>query len=105
MSHAGAEVILADTQENAAAFDKLSEGKKRLVLIDIKEVKSISREARQYYGSEKMTESASATALLVGSPVTRVIGSFFLGLYRPSHPVKLFTSEAEAIKWLKGFVK
>ncbi|MDH5682649.1 MAG: hypothetical protein OEZ36_13750 [Spirochaetota bacterium] len=34
------------------------------------------------------------------SPISRVIGNFFLGLNRPLFPVKLFTEKNEASKWL-----
>jgi hypothetical protein len=41
-------------------------------------------------------------ALLVGSPVTRVIGNFFIGLNKPRWPVRLFRSESDALAWLGG---
>ena len=39
------------------------------------------------------------------SPLTRAIGNFFLGLNKPLMPTRLFTSEEEALAWLKTFVK
>jgi hypothetical protein len=47
----------------------------------------------------------SAAALLIGSPLTRAIGNFFMGLNKPLIPTRLFTSETEALAWLKGFVR
>jgi len=98
------EVKLDDAREITAAQYKLLKGKKLPLLADTREMKSIDREARQHFKSEEIPKTTSAVALLVSSPVSRVIGSFFLGINKPLHPVKLFTSEAEAIKWLKEFI-
>ncbi len=41
--------------------------------------------------------------LLIGSPVSRVIGNFFMGLNKPIYPTKLFTDPQKAIRWLQTF--
>ena len=41
-------------------------------------------------------------AVLVGHPVSRVLGNFFLGISRPAYPTRLFTDPAAAIGWLKS---
>jgi hypothetical protein len=46
-----------------------------------------------------------ATALIVDSPVGRIIGNFFIGMNKPGIPVKIFDSEDKAIQWLRGFIK
>jgi len=94
---------LADAKENIAALAKLCEGRKCPVMIDLAGSRSISQDARRYYSGEEAGRHICASALIVGSPVSRVLGSFFLGLNKPAYPVRLFTSEAEAIKWLKEF--
>ena len=45
----------------------------------------------------------SETALVVGSPVSRVIGNFFVGLNRPKYPLRLFDDQEFATAWLLGF--
>jgi hypothetical protein len=73
------------------------------VLADIRHVKAIEREAREVYRSrEKYNMEVTALAILVGSPLSRAIGNFFIGLSRMPMPTRLFTSEADAIRWLKG---
>lgn len=42
-----------------------------------------------------------AAALIVGSPLARALGSFFIGLSRPVAPTKLFDSVEKAVEWLK----
>jgi len=41
--------------------------------------------------------------MLVGSPLSQALGNMLMGLNRPAIPCRLFTSELEALKWLRGF--
>ena len=100
----GAEEVLEDAVENLATIRNVSENKKPPIMIDIRELKSITREARKYYASEETAKFGKAIGLVIGSPMTRVIGNFFIQLNRPALPLKLFTSEDKALDWLKGFI-
>ena len=66
-------------------------------------IKSISRDARMYYANERTASIQRATALLVDSPLTRVIANFFMGLNRPLSPSRMFTDQTQAIRWLQTF--
>ena len=80
-------------------------GDNRVVsLVDIRQIKSVTREARTHATDESVSRFALALALIVDTPVSRVIGNFFLGINRPPYPTRLFTSEREAVNWLKGFI-
>jgi hypothetical protein len=99
----GAEVTLEDAQETMEAYLKIYQGKKRPLLIDTKTMRSFAREARKYYAGEEAAKVASAVAIIVGTPVSRVLGNFYLGLSNPHIPSRLFVSEDEALEWLKGY--
>ena len=96
------EATITDAMEICSAIFKVSEGKKRPLLVDIKNVKSATRETREYFAGDEAARIIEAMALLIGSPVGRMIGNFFLRINKPIYPTKLFTSENEAIEWLKG---
>lgn len=98
------QVTLADAKENVAAALKVAGGKRFPLLADIASVRSVSREARLYY-REQASSHAVAAAILVRSPISRVIANFVIGLDRPVIPARLFTSETEALEWLKGFLE
>jgi len=100
-----AEVSLADAKECISAMAKISQGKSYPTLVDLRKEKSLSREAREYLAGEETAKVQSAVALLIGSPLLRVIANVFMGLNKPKMPIKVFISESEAIKWLKGFLK
>ncbi len=98
----GSECSLADAIENVAAQLKLAGGKVCPILCDITKCKSISKEARNYYGD---TKSFSALALVGGSPIGNIIGNIFIAVHGSRQiPTKMFLREADALHWLKGFM-
>jgi hypothetical protein len=95
---------LADAQEVIRAVNTMCGGVRRPVLVDLRGLRSMTRECRKYFAGPETAEAESAVALLVMSPVARAIGNFFMGLNKPLVPTRLFTSEPEAVVWLSGFV-
>jgi hypothetical protein len=72
-----------------------------LLLVDMGACKKISREARQHMQTISKQPAIRKIAFLVKNPVTRVLGSFFIGIQNPQVPTKMFSREEDAIKWLK----
>lgn len=70
------------------------------VLVDMRLIRSETREAQQEFAGDYGAEVCSAVAILIGSPVSRVIGNFFLRLNNHQVPTKLFTNEDQAVAWL-----
>jgi len=101
----GAKVTLTDVKENVVVASKIINGKRRPALTDFRGLKSMTREARVYYSGEEVAKYVNAGAVLIGSPVSKIIGNFFLGLNKSIIPNRLFTSESAAIEWLKGFIE
>ena len=89
-----------DAQERIR--DSLNKEKTR-VLIDMTAVSEIAKEARDYFAGERTASIQRATALLTNSPVSKVIGNFFMGLNKPKSPTKMFTDPQKAIRWLQTF--
>ena len=89
-----------DEQEalhNLEASRQLAGGRCVPVLVDMREIAPMTRGARVAYAR---AEFASAQALVVGSPFTRIVANLFLKVGRPERPARMFTSEQEAIRWL-----
>jgi hypothetical protein len=99
-------VLLGDAREHVRAGQKMVGGKDYIYqLIDAREIKAISSEARQYYadpGSDAAHVNNLGIAIITGSRVSKVIANFFLTLNKPARPVKLFTKVSEGKKWLKS---
>ena len=73
-------------------------------LVLMQNIARVDREARAFFASEEYLILTSQTALVVGSPVSRVIGNFFVGLNRLKFPCELFNDPELAIAWLRSFL-
>jgi hypothetical protein len=98
------DVTLKDSQEELSVIQEYCKNEKRPMIVDIRRVRTVQRESRQLYSSDEVVRHISATALLVGNPVSRITGNFFLGLNKAQFPVKLFTNKDQAIKWLRRYL-
>lgn len=70
------------------------------VLVDIRLLSSFERPARERV--QNAVDHFTCVAMLAESAVTRMIANFALGLSPPPYPVRMFTSEAEALSWLRS---
>jgi hypothetical protein len=100
-----AEMTLANAQQSTETFKQVTGGKKRPLLIDISRQKSMSREAREHKAGKAVENDVLALALVMTSPVGKVLGNLYYSLSKPSFPVRLFTSKNEAVEWLKSFLE
>ena len=64
----------------------------------------VDYEAQRYISSPEVSAGISAGAIVVKSFLERHLGRMFLIYHRPSYPVQLFSDEAEALDWLRGFL-
>ncbi len=78
-------------------------GKSFPFFADVTRVKSIDREAREEFSNGKGIEMMSACALLIKSPVSQIMGNFFMMVNKPHIPTRLFTSAKDALEWLNKF--
>jgi hypothetical protein len=98
----GAEQTLVDAHEQVRAQTLQGEGQKRPFLMDISLVRSLSRDARNYYTrSPEANALYSCVALVVGSPLSRAVGNFFIGINKPPMPIRVVGSAADGLAWLR----
>jgi hypothetical protein len=96
---------LVCAKENVAVAHELAGDRKLPVFVDLRRIKGATREARAYYTSGESTAFIAALALLVDSPVSRVLGNFVVGLGDRSYPARVFTDQAEALEWVTGTLR
>lgn len=99
-----AEVSLQDAVANSAAVSSFFKGKKYPLLVDARQVKYLDKEARKHFSTNGRETKITCFALMVKSPLSRVIGNFFMGLNKPEMAARLFDDEKKAILWLKSFL-
>jgi hypothetical protein len=95
------DVVIDDAVENVAVSIKMAKGKKYPALVNMKKVRSITRDAREYFAGEEARKPVINLAMLVGSPLSEMMGNLFMKLSKPQFSTKMFTSEEKAIEWLK----
>jgi hypothetical protein len=93
---ATAEKIVSDRME-------LTKGMPYYILIDFNQLKSVTKDARDYMNSPE----GGMKGLLGGAFVSNnVVASLFVNLYlkvnKPPIPARFFTSKSEAVQWLKA---
>lgn len=98
----GSEILLQDAKDNTAAVIEVSGGIVLPLLVDLREIKSITKEARDHFSMRGRKPNVSAVAMLIRSPVSRVIGNFFISFNNPVVPTRLFSMEKSAIEWVKN---
>jgi hypothetical protein len=96
------EVAWASRTAVLEAMAQLTGGQRRPLLVDMHDTGSQDRDTRAEWTSR--TDLSSAVALIVGTPLSRMIGHLFLRANKPPFPVKLFRNEASALAWLSRFV-
>ncbi len=108
--HEGVEVSLAIAEEEVSLIEPFHEahvGGPTRLLIDIRAVRSMDRAACKLFASDRIHDDYQVMALgLVtnSSASAAVIGNFFMKVFGPKHPVRLFKTEDEALNWLNLFV-
>jgi hypothetical protein len=105
ISPPGAEDTLANAKASLREIKHACGGTPRPVLVDIRWIKSATLEARRFWSSDALIGVVTAAALLVASPVSRVMGNFYIGLRHMHVPTRMFNDEDTALEWLKEYLE
>ncbi|MFV8753479.1 hypothetical protein ACNOYE_23250 [Nannocystaceae bacterium ST9] len=92
--------MLADARENTRVFNEIADGRRRLLLVDMRVAYAMDPKAREFYATPEAARFVLALALVTPSTTTRVLGNFFLGLNKPTYPCRMFSNVDEAASWL-----
>jgi hypothetical protein len=77
----------------------------KYVAIDISEVKNVPSGVTKTAFSYSTMGKAEKEAFICANPVARIIGSFFLKIYKLPLPTKIFSDIEEAKKWFEEKIK
>lgn len=94
---------LGEARNNIATVMSIAGGAPRLLLIDITNIKALSREAREEYANAADTNGVKAVAIVTDSGIGKIIGNFFISYNKPKVPTRLFSSHIAAKEWLSEF--
>ncbi len=100
------EVTLEDAERNfksASERFNVNEKNKALILCDIRQARPLSKEIRDYYGTEEVVNQTKAFAFIITTPLSKMIANLFIGIRKPPIPMKMFTDKFKAVEWLNQF--
>jgi hypothetical protein len=99
----GSEIILSDAEEILSVYRSLKPGRKFLVYMDTRGVKSVGRDVRNFV--KENFDSYILAIAATGTPIVRVLSELFNKLNKPPYPTKFFAVEKDALNWLKELSK
>ena len=94
----GTEVRRDDAQQAVAAVAALAPMLPYRLLVDMCRIRRIDHEARRIFGGNTVL---GRQALLIETPVSRVLANFFITVTGAPFPTRSFDDEAKAIDWLQ----
>lgn len=80
---------------------KVSNGVTRPVIADIRNLKHVDDDARDYLASKEAGVNINSLAVVTNTPIQNLFANFYLKLSRPPMPTQLFTDREKALRWLK----
>lgn len=97
----GASTTLEDARENIAAFNQLAGERRRLLLVDTRELVAHAPGVRELYAGEEAMRWTAALALVTKtSGPGRVLANLYLTFASPRAPTRIFADEVPAVDWL-----
>ncbi len=97
------EIDAEDIADNLLVTRTITKAEPHLKVLDSRSKWKMTPEAEAIFKKEDTPEKTIARAVLTDSVADKIIQSFLLTLYKPSVPLKFFTDEADAVKWLLSF--
>ena len=92
---------LDDAVAATDAMATLTGGREHPLLVDAHDAGPQDRPARMEFA--RRSDLVSAVALIVNTPLSRMMGNFFLSVSKPVAPTRLFDDEPSAVAWLRKF--
>ena len=96
------EHTLQDAVESVDAVRRAGEGTRRPLLSRVAAPGPMTSEARAFYASEEAARAITALAMVTNSVLGRIVANLLIGLNATPVPMRLFASEDEGLRWLRG---
>jgi hypothetical protein len=97
------EMTLTIAMETVKIRRNLAGEKPYPIIIDLHNLRSITKEARDFLAKGKAVESVIAIALISRTNLHKMIGNLYLTFSKPPVPTRLFNDKTEARVWIKQF--
>lgn len=95
------EVGLEQFEENLQAYRQLIGNEKVYLLTVAGPGATTTPEVRRTFASTERSRFKIAEAFVITTLAHRILGSFVVRVLKPVHPILFFSSETEALRWLR----
>lgn len=95
---------LEESKKLFATVRKNSPWEKCPFLISGEDFSSQDKESKAFNTSAEISKHMSAQAFIVSNSIQKITVNFFVKMFKPAVPLKIFTNEAAAIQWLMLYV-
>jgi hypothetical protein len=92
-------ILDADAKDATAAMARLTGSRRAGLLVNAHNTLSMERSAREEF--VQRADLVTAVALVVATPLSRLMGNFFIAVNSPTAPTRLFDDEESALAWLE----
>lgn len=99
------EIDEEDITDNMLVARNLTQGVPHLKVLDSRVKWKMSPGAEAIFKREDSPERTIARAVLTSSVADKLVQHILLALFKPNVPLKFFTNEEDAVKWLLTFKK
>ncbi|MCH2199970.1 MAG: hypothetical protein MK081_14415 [Flavobacteriales bacterium] len=96
----GSTMYGSDVDVLYAKYQEVNPGNKVKVLADTRGLRSVDLKTRKFVSDPLAEELVESLSIIVSNSISRVIGSFILGMNKPSFPVKLVETEEKGFEFL-----
>jgi len=101
----GVEITLREVEKGAEAIKELCQGVKKTMFVDDRGIKHMNRQARLHSLQKDSATPLISAIASVNKPILTMLGALFVNLIKPPYPLKLLSTESEALEWLKNFLE
>lgn len=97
----GYDIELEDAEVIDRTHYEMSQGRDVFTIVDMAGVENrVTKKAQEFYTKKaKMIPQIKAVGLIMDGLANRMVSKFYMQLYKPYYPTKIFKSRNEAIKW------
>ena len=104
IDYAAFSVITLAVVQGAHAQQRKISREKLPVMIRGGGVGSVDYAAQRYASGPETCAVTAALGVLVNTTLEKHLCQMFLAYHKPPYPTKMFTTEADAVSWLKAYV-
>lgn len=102
----GLDQSVESARENLQVCRDLASGLKRPLLVNLRGAMVLRMETRQVYSDPAIADSFAALAMIIDrEPISRMMINLYLQVALLAMPMKVFSEEQAAVRWLLGYFK